>query len=386
MNKIYLDFHGKKHSLYDNLINSPPSGYEFVFDGTKLNRFIKQASNISFVPKLLMNSINRVVPVSILKPYLEKNSPPPDGASLIYSSGHVIFKNFSWVVDLEFVTHLSGYNLNHLKHYYKSIKSALESENCKKIMPWTEAGKKTVNLTFDSEKIREKTETVYLAVPPKNFVKDYNKDTIKLLFVGSQNLPKDFDIKGGKEVFETFNLLTRQYNNLELVVRSFVPKNLKLNFLKYKNVKIIDQIVPWDILEREFKTADIFLFPSYHTPGLAILDAMSYELPVITTDVWANPEMVEDGRTGFIIKKSENIKYYTKNFIPNWSAPETIKIIKRIVDPRVVKELVEKTSVLIEDENLRRMMGLASRQVIETGKFSIETRNEKFKRVFDTAR
>jgi len=385
MKRIYLDFHGKKHSLYNNMIDYPPNGYEFITGITSLSKFTKYASNISFLPKLLMQSINRMVPISIIKPYLERNSKLPSDIKLIYSSGHVIFKEIPWVVDLEFVTHLGGYGFKLINRYKKTIRKALESENCKRIMPWTKAGKKTIDLTFDSDIIREKTEPVYLAVPPKNIVKKYNKDIIKIFFVGSQNLPKDFDIKGGKEVFEAFNILNRQYSNLELTVRSYVPKKIKAKYSKFRNIKIIDQIVPWSVLEGNFKSADIFLFPSHNTPGLALLDAMSYELPIITTDVWANPELVSDGKTGFVIKKSGKIQYYTENFIPNWSAPESLKIIKRMTDHKVVKELVEKTCMLIEDENLRKRMGRAGRQEIESGKFSIEKRNEKLKRVFEEA-
>jgi glycosyltransferase involved in cell wall biosynthesis len=383
MKRIYLDFHGKKHSLYDNLMNYPPNGYEFITDFTALSKFTKSASSVSFIPNLLMGSMNRLIPISIIKPYLERNCILPSDINLIYTSGHVIFKDVPWVVDLEFVTHLAGYNLNLLKRYKEIIEKVLESENCKRIMPWTDAGKKTIVLTFDSEKIQEKVETVYLAVPPKNFVKKHNKDKIKILFVGSQNLPKDFDIKGGKEVFEAFRILNTRYDNLELTVRSYVPKQIKTNYSKFRNIKIIDRIVPWNILEEEFKSADIFLFPAHNTPGLAILDAMSYELPVITTDVWANSELVKNSETGFIIKKSDKIQYYVENFIPNWSAPETLNMIKKIINPEVVKALVEKTSILIEDENLRKRMGKAGRQEIERGKFSIEQRNEKLKVVFD---
>ena len=131
-----------------------------------------------------------------------------------------------------------------------------------------------------------------------------------------------------------------------------------------------------------------FLFPSHSTPGLVILDAMSYELPVITTNLWANDEMVEDGETGFVIKKSDRIQYYTGNFIPNWSHYPTskfMKTIKKTIDPEVVKQLVEKTSALIEDEELRRLMGKAGRKEIETGKFSIAERNKNLARIFNEA-
>ena len=97
--------------------------------------------------------------------------------------------------------------------------------------------------------------------------------------------------------------------------------------------------------------------------------------------------MVEDGRTGFVIGKSEKVPYYTENFIPNWDYYPNSRFMKAIntSDPKVVEALVKKTSILIEDETLRRTMGKAGRQEIETGKFSIDERNRKLKRIFDEA-
>jgi glycosyltransferase involved in cell wall biosynthesis len=45
--------------------------------------------------------------------------------------------------------------------------------------------------------------------------------------------------------------------------------------------------------------------------------------------------------------------------------------------------LVEKISLLIEDARLRRAMGHAARWEVEQGKFSIRSRNEKLKQIFD---
>ena len=57
----------------------------------------------------------------------------------------------------------------------------------------------------------------------------------------------------------------------------------------------------------------------------------------------------------------------------------------KITDPKVVEEFVKKTSILIEDGELRRRMGRTGRQEIEVGKFSIKKRNEKLKKIFDEA-
>lgn len=385
MKKVHIEFHGKKHSLYDNLINYPPPGYSFANDATTMGRLTKFAVNIGPIPNLLMQTVNQVMPISIIWPYLEIKSKLSSDIELIYSSGHVVLRRMPWVMDLEFVTHLCGYNISHLKRYKPLIKKQLESENCSKIMPWTDAGKKTILSTFDSSNIQDKVETVYLSVPPKKFKKNWDNDRIKILFVGSQNLPNDFEIKGGKEVLEAFNSLSNQYSRLDLVIRSYVPELLKIKYSKNKNIKIIDQVIPWNLLEEEFMSADIFLFPSHNTPGLAILDAMSYELPVITTDVWANPEMVTDSKTGFLIKRSTKIRYYNDNFIPNWGSPETLKLIKRGTDPTVVNDIMEKLTTLIEDEYMRKRMGRLARHEIENGKFSIKKRNEKLKNIFDNA-
>lgn len=383
MRRIYLDIAGKTHSLYTSLINYPPYGYEFVTESGSWDRTSKYISNIDLAYYFQKNVGSKLVPMNLTKAYFDRFKKLPENTNLIYSSGHLVFRKEPWVVDLEFITHLSGYNYGHFRRYKSIIERSLKSENCKRIMPWTDAGKETIFRTINDDAILDKVETVNLAVGAKKFVKRHNNDKITILFVGSINIPKDFDIKGGKEVLEAFAQLNKKYDNIDLTIRSFVPEHTKQKYKNINNIHIIDEIIPWDALEKEFQSADIFLFPSHHTPGLAILDAMSYELPVITTDVWANPEMVKDGETGFLVNKSKKIDYYIENFIPNWSSPKSLQIIKNIIDPEVVNEIVEKASILIEDENLREKMGKAGRREIENGIFSIKKRNEKLKEIFD---
>ena len=89
--------------------------------------------------------------------------------------------------------------------------------------------------------------------------------------------------------------------------------------------------------------------------------------------------MVRDGETGFLIRPPFGLN-------PDMLTREIVNMISaRSPDMHVAKELVEKTSILIEDEGLRRKMGIAGRREIETGKFSIKRRNEKLKKIFDEA-
>lgn len=385
---IYLDVAGKMHSLYKELLVNPPHGYHFTSYGSDWDKVSGIVSKTNLLYSIQMNVLAKMFPPNLLKASLERFKQPPPGTVLTYSGGHLVFRDEPWVVDMEFVTQLAGYNFSHFKRFRSLIENTLNSDYCKKIICWTEAGKSSVLLNLNCRNLVDKLEVVPLAVRKKDFVKNYcaNGEKIKLLFVGSANIPGEFEYKGGKEVLEAFYLLRKKYKNIELVIRSDISSDLKAKYGgKLEGITLIEGIIPWVRLEHEFKTADIFLFPTHSTPGLAILDAMSYELPVITTDVWANKEQVANGKTGFVIQTSGNIQYCSETGIPKWSHYPTSKFVKLIksVDSNVVNELVEKTSILIEDENLRRTMGKAGRNMVENGVFSLEQRNTKLGQIFE---
>ena len=382
MKKIYLDIAGKMHSLYNELILFPPEGYEFVTEQAYWDKTSKAISNINFIYSFQKNALSKLIPVNLVKAYLERFKKIPSGVDLTYSTGHLIFRKEPWVVDFEFVTQLTGYNIRHIKRYKKLVEKTLASEYCKKIICWTEASKKTVLGNLDCSKFEQKIEVVPLAVRKKNFTKSYNKDKIKLLFVGSSNIPGEFELRGGKEILEAFVHLNKRYDNIELVIRSDVPVEIKEKFGQIENIRIIDNVIPWELLEEEFTSADIFLLPAHSSQDVAVLDAMSYELPVITSNVWANPEWVQDGITGFIINYSDQVPHYIENFIPDWGSPQCMNEYKK-VDRKAVDEIIKKLSMLIEDEGLRRKMGEKGRKEIEEGKFSLRRRNAILKKIFD---
>jgi len=382
---VYLDVAGRMHSLYELLLSHPPDGYRVVAKATNWDRALSVATRVNGIYLFQERVLGKLIPVNLAKAYLERFKRLPQGTALTYAAGHLVFRKEPWVVDMEFVTQLAGYSAEHFKRYRRLIERTLASDYCRRIICWTEAGKKTVLENMNCEGFKDKVEVVRLSVPKKDFIKDYDAGKVKLLFVGSSNIPGEFEYKGGIEALKAFVLLSQKYSNLEMVIRSDVPPEIKEKYKVLSNLRIIDTVIPWAELEHEFKSADIFLFPTHSTPGLAILDAMSYELPVVTTDVWANPEMVEDGKTGFLVEKSRRVKYYAENFIPVWNYQPGSNFMKSVAntDPRVVEELVVKTGRLIEDRELRKKMGKAGRQVVEKGRFSIEKRNEQLKRIFD---
>jgi len=392
MKRVFLEGRAigwELHSLYNELMYLPPEGYEFVVVADE--RVSSSQDVIHSLNRRLVRYDVTKVPYDYVRPLAYyvynrlKDGFRPENVDLTYAAQHIVFRREPWIVDLEHAGALVAYGK--IKVLKKIIERVLRSDSCKKIIPWTEMGKKSLLYSFDCRGFKEKIEVVNLAVRPKRFRKKFDSDRIKLLFVGTANrvnVGDSFAIKGGHEVLKAFESLRKEYRNLELVVRSYVPANIKEKYASFKDIIIIDRIIPWEVLDYEFRTAGIFLFPSHSTPGMAILDAMSYELPVVATDVWANGELVDDGRTGFLIKGSGKVRYFDENFVPLWGEPRFMRAIRQ-VDSRVVEELVEKTSILIENEGLRRSMGKAGRQRIEEGNFSISKRNQKLKKIFDEA-
>ncbi|MGQ7870627.1 glycosyltransferase family 4 protein [Sunxiuqinia sp. sy24] len=87
-------------------------------------------------------------------------------------------------------------------------------------------------------------------------------------------------------------------------------------------------------LEKElvFRSSDIFAFPTYYkseTFGLVNVEAMQYQLPVVSTFEGGIPDVVDNGVTGFLVPQQD------------------------------VSALTDKLELLIKDERLRKQMGEA---------------------------
>jgi glycosyltransferase involved in cell wall biosynthesis len=67
-------------------------------------------------------------------------------------------------------------------------------------------------------------------------------------------------------------------------------------------------LVPPSKLNSYFHNADIFIFPSicHEAFGMPIVEAMSAGLPVVATQGGAFPEIVEEGKTGLLVERSNS--------------------------------------------------------------------------------
>jgi len=305
-------------------------------------------------------------------------------ADLVYSSQQLTFAKLPWVVDLEFANALVNYG--DIRLVRKIVQKALTSKYCKKIMPWSEWAERTLYRSVNCNFFKEKIETVHFAVKPKDFVKEKKDGKLRLLFVGSINELNflDFEGKGGFEVVEAFLELNKKYDELELVIRSWVPPEILDKCSKNPNIKILYSPLSDEELAHLYASSDIFMFPAHKSLGMVILEAMSYELPVIARAIYNATEPIKDMKTGILLSPLPQLPYYTWNGAPNDHDVNLLFGIRKH-RPLLVKQIVEKASLLIEDSSLRRRIGREARCLIEEGDFSTKNRNKKLKRIFDEA-
>ncbi len=122
-------------------------------------------------------------------------------------------------------------------------------------------------------------------------------------------------------------------------------------------VILISEMLPREKIKVLYSHARVFACPSLYEPfGIINLEAMSCETPVVGSSVGGIPEIIIEGKTGYLIPLESVSR---TNFNPK--NPEEFQ-----------KEFASKINILLNDESLANQMGKAGRErVLE--KFSWES-------------
>ncbi len=381
MTKILIEPLWKLRREYYNWQKCPIDGYEFVIPESRNDGVIKRLAGKDWAYDAL-HRLGRVIPVNLLKPALETHR-NTNGAALTYSVLHTVFRDEPWILDMRLEQpHLLAGSERMFRLYKGVIRRQLMSENCRAIICELEAGRQALLQYFPE--LKDKVKVVHSTMPVKHFTKDYmEKPITKLLFVNSANINAGyhFAAHGGLILLEAFKILWRQGYLVELVIRSGMTPEMKRSLVDNPAIKVYDKVISWEVLEHEFQTADIFVYPTHVTPSIVFLDAMSYELPIVTTDVWGNGEIVRNREMG-ILAYHKNATKFTDKYIVHFDSPEFKEAVFS-VDKDLAYCVAEKVACLIDNPEMRRHFGENGRHQIETGDFSYEQWANGLKKVLD---
>lgn len=371
------------HSLYSELIHYPPEGYQIKYEKDALTHELIHSLDSKSANPFIKEILFHLKPIPYLITQKMKQYEPED-CDLIYASQHLLFNaKKPWLTDFEFVSALAAYgNISTVKGI---IKKALEQNQCKFILPWSNWAKETLVNSINCKNLHEKIQVVHYTVRPKKFQKKQH-DGINMLFVGSSNSMnmQNIQFKNLRETITAFDNISEKYDNVNLIIRSYLSRDLKQITNKNPKINVIDSVLSKEQLYELYINADIFVNPLHETLGISLLDAMSFELPVISTNIYEIPEAISHMKNGLLIEPSPKMKYYTNTKSPY---DYSIKFMKGMqnVSEYMIENIEKYMIMLIEDAPLRQKLGKEARNTIEKGDFSIDKRNEKLRNIFESS-
>lgn len=371
------------HWLYKELQKNPPEGYVVLLPQTvTVNKFSTLLSkNRSSIYKKIVYHTN-AIPYLLYQ--LRDNVVIPENTDLIYAAQHIITTTKPWIVDVELASALSGYS--DLTLAKGIISKKLRQKNCKKIIAWSEWAKRTIVQSFNDKIIHDKIQVVRYTTNAKK-IHNRKDSVVRLLFMGSANIGNmlNFEYKGIYETIEAFIVLQKEFGDkIQLVIKSKIPEELQDKIVKNKGIVLIEKMISSQEIQDLYLTSDIFPHVGYETMNFSVLEAMSYGLPVIATNIFNTPELIQDGKNGFLIQPPNIEKFYSKYDLPNEHSLSYLKEVRK-ARSYMTEKLVEKLRTLIEDQSFRNKMSVAAHDTIEQGEFSITHRNELLKNIFDEA-
>jgi glycosyltransferase involved in cell wall biosynthesis len=168
--------------------------------------------------------------------------------------------------------------------------------------------------------------------------------------------------KGLFTLIESMALVTREFKNAKFIIAGKGLSNEMKKLVSYAaKLGVEDNIVftgyfPDKKLPKLYQAADIFAFSTfYENFPFAVLEALSTGLPVVTTNVGGIPEMIADGKNGFLVEPfnsrelADRILYYLEHPA---AASEMALLARKTIENQFDWRLIVKKVVKVYDEAL----------------------------------
>jgi glycosyltransferase involved in cell wall biosynthesis len=185
----------------------------------------------------------------------------------------------------------------------------------------------------------------------------FNPDDIAILSVG-----RLYARKGLFTLIESMPAVVRRFPRAKFIISGKGQSDeMKKLVVHAQKLGVSDNIVftgyyPDRKLPRLYQAADVFAFSTfYENLPFAVLEALSTGLPAVTTHVGGIPEMIEDGRNGFLVQPfnsrdlSDRILYFLEH--PS-AASEMAFLARKVIKERFDWRLIVKKVLKVYDEAL----------------------------------
>ncbi len=134
-------------------------------------------------------------------------------------------------------------------------------------------------------------------------------EDVVLLFVG--RLEKS---KGLLDLIKVYEMLHKTYPSLKLLIvgHGSLRKYVETLSSTRPDILYVGQVSFQEVIQYYF-LADIFVLPTYYDSfGMVLAEAMAASLPVVSTTVEGPLSIVDDKKTGFLVKPGDILELYKK--------------------------------------------------------------------------
>ena len=186
----------------------------------------------------------------------------------------------------------------------------------------------------------------------------FNPDDITILSVG-----RLYARKGLFTLIESMPRVTKRFKNAKFVISGKGQSNeMKKLVAHATRLGVRDNIIftgyyPDKKLPKLYQAADLFAFSTFYEPHpFAVLEALSSQLPVVTTNVGGIPETITNGKNGFMCRPFNPTEFSDKIIFllehPQAAQEMAIQARKTIVDRFDWRIVVQKV-IKVYEESLK---------------------------------
>lgn len=311
---------------------------ESYCDGSKVKKIFKAIrAYFSFLKEMVINK--------------------PDLVHIHSSFGGSFYRKLPFVYmasifNIPVINHIHGSEIANLYiNASKKKKKLVENcfDKCRYLVVLSEEWKKNLEVvkTKTPKIVIENYSTIH-----KECLKRKNHQDKIILFLGFIT-----ELKGCFNIPDIAKKVIEQNANVKFILAGSGEIEKLQDILEEKGISQYFSFPGWvrkEEKENLLKNADIFLLPSYtEAMPMSILEAMGYGLPIVTTNVGGIPQLVEDGKNGYMTEPG-NIDGFVKAILKLFGNDELIydmgkEGIEKACEKYSLEKHLEKVCTLYEN-------------------------------------